>query len=108
MSVNDLDRQCQDALGVRGWPLVINELLLLTLLLTKRQIAFDVVQLEQENVDVGILMTGIYYYTCDKSGVYKRMTRHNEDSFVVAFSIIICKNLTITHGFGCRQGIPLK
>lgn len=53
-------------------------------------------------------MTGIYYYTCDKSGVYKRMTRHNEDSFVVVFSIIICKNLTITHGFGCRQGISLK
>lgn len=38
MSLNDLDRQYQDALGVRGWPLVIYELLLLTLLLTKRQI----------------------------------------------------------------------
>lgn len=54
-----------------------------------------------------ISCTGIYYYTCDKSGVYKRITRHNDDVFVV-FSIINCKYLTITHGFGCRQGIPLK
>lgn len=40
---------------------------------------------------MGILMTGIYYYTCDKSGVYKRMTRHNEDSFVVVFLSLFVK-----------------
>lgn len=51
---------------------------------------------------MGIFMIGIYYYMCDKSGVYKRMICYNEDLFVVVFFIIICKNLIIIYGFGCR------
>lgn len=48
-----------------------------------------------------ILCIGIYYYICDKSGVYKRMICYNDDVFVVFF-IINCKNLIIIYGFGCR------
>lgn len=43
-----------------------------------------------------ILCIGIYYYICDKSGVYKRIICYNDDVFVVFF-IINCKNLIIIY-----------